>query len=226
MKKSAQARADATIASAEQAPTFLEILIDETSSMGCVKPHTIAAFNSFIEEQRQLGESCQVTMTKFSTYKVTTPYEMIDLAMVPALTPNTFNPSGSTNLFDTIEDRINALSATIGNIPCNVLFIVLTDGEDNQSRRADVNSIRRRLGERMEAGWTFVYLGAFEQALDMGLQMGFPEGNIKAFSNVEIGSAMAQTSMATTAYRSARSSGAVAASTASMNYFSGEENNA
>ena len=223
MSKSASVQADATVASANQAPTFLEIVIDETQSMNSVKPQTIAAFNDFIKDQKALEEaSCQVTMTKFSSSKITTPYEMIDISMVPDLTNNTFMPNGMTNLYDVICDRITALKNKIGNTECNVLFLVLTDGADNQSRHATVDSIRAQLSNQMEAGWTFVYLGAYAAALDAALRMGFPAGNIKAFSNVEIASAMAATSHATTAYRSARSSGAVAVATSSANYFSGE----
>ncbi len=219
MSKSAKVRMDATDASVEQAPTIIEILIDETASMGSVRGQTISAFNEFIDDQKKLADaSCQVTMTKFSSAKVSTPYEMIDIAMVPSLSSKTFIPGGMTNLYDTILQRISALKEKIGSTPCNVLFLVLTDGDDNQSSRP-LHQVKVALSSHMEEGWTFVYLGAHQRALQAGLEMGFPAGNIKSFSNAEIEQAFAKTSHATTAYRSARSSGAVAVGTSSLNYY-------
>jgi hypothetical protein len=222
MTKTASGQSDATHASSE-APTFLEIIIDETGSMSSVKAQTIQSFNDFIKDQKALPGECLVSMTKFSTDRISTPYESIGISMVPNLTSATFCPNGMTNLYDTILDRITKLRSKVAATPCNVLFLVLTDGDDNSSRshRSDVV---QELGTQMEAGWTFVYLGAHGNALNAALAMGFPEGNIKAFSNVdvEVAAAMAATSNATTMYRSARASGAVAVATSSSNYFSGE----
>jgi len=224
MTESASGQVDAVVASAEQAPTFIEILIDETGSMGGVKGATITAFNDFIKDQKQAEAACQVTMTKFSTTRVITPYEMIDLSMVPDLTPATFNPGGGTNLYDTIVMRCRDLSEKVGSLPCNVLFLVITDGEDTSSRHSPA-TVRETLCEKMSAGWTFVYLGAYESALKVALSMGFPENNIKAFSatDAEVSKALHQTSAATTAYRSARASGAISVGTSSMGYFTGGE---
>lgn len=222
MKKTVKA-VDATIASTlNTTPTFIEIIIDETGSMGPYAQSTIDAYNSFIRDQKELGgDHCLVTMTQFSTYKISTPYDMIALAMVPELDAKSFQPTGGTNLYDVMVQRINALSTKIKNTECNVVFLVLTDGEDNQSE-IKVTQMPSILGERMEAGWTFVYLGAHDRALSEATRMGFPTGNVKAFKITDIAKSFQQTSNATSAYRSARSAGLVASNTTSLNYFSGE----
>jgi hypothetical protein len=221
----ASKQADATIASANTDPTFLEIIVDETTSMWPFKASTIDAFNGFIADQSKLeDDNLRVSMTKFSTAEIVTPYECLPLNMVPKMNSNTFNPQGSTNLYDVIGQRINALSEKIGDLKCNVLFMVLTDGEDNQSRTETATSIKRMLGEKMDKnGWTFVYLGAHDHALTEAVKMGFPEGNIQQFKTTDIQKAFVATSDATAAYRSARASGLVATASTTRSYFSGEE---
>lgn len=215
---------DATVASSDQVPTIIEILIDETGSMTQVTASTIDAFNNFIMDQKEGDTPCQVTMTKFSSSKVSTPYEMIPVAMVPKLTRATFIPSGGTNLYDVMLSRAKILMETIGQTPCNVIFLVLTDGDDNVSAPGSEDRVRAMLPERMGAGWTFVYLGAHERAVATALRLGFPDNNVKQFekSDAEMASAMAQTSAATSAYRLARASGSIAVGTSSVSYFSGE----
>jgi hypothetical protein len=225
MTESASAQVDATHVSPTDAPTFLEIIIDETGSMGSVKAATIAAFNKFISDQKEDPARCQVTMTKFHSSRTITPYEMVDLDMVPNLTANTFNPGDMTNLYDTIMTRIAILDDRIQDMKCNVLFLVLTDGADNASKMTAL-SVKSALKDKMAKGWTFVYLGAYQQALEAAIAMGFPPNNIKAFerNDVEMDSAFVETSNATKAFRSARSSGAVEVGTASMNYYAGVPN--
>jgi hypothetical protein len=225
MTESATAQVDATHASPTDAPTFLEIIIDETGSMQTVKAATIAAFNTFIKDQKEDPAQCQVTMTKFHSSRTITPYEMIDLDMVPKLTANTFNPGDMTNLYDTIMTRIAVLDDRIQDMKCNVLFLVLTDGADNHSKMTAL-SVKSALKDKMAKGWTFVYLGAYQQALESAIAMGFPPNNIKAFerNDIEMEAAFAATSSATKAYRSERSKGAVEVGTSSMNYYAGVTN--
>jgi len=201
-------------------PVIIEFLLDETGSMDSIKQSAIAGFNDFLREQRNASDTALFTLTKFDSSGLRTPYVDLDVKMVPELTINTFCPGATTNLRDAIVERSNALSHRLSTwtMTPHVLFICLTDGGDNASRFSE-EYVRNVLGSRMESGWTYAYLGANQNAIQVGMRMGFPEGNCKTFAVEEVATAMHDVSASTTAYRAARS--AAVATYSTSNYFSG-----
>lgn len=200
-------------------PTIIEFLLDETGSMSSCQRQTVAGFNDFLSEQKAQGGDCLFSLTKFDTSGIKSPFTDIDIQMVPPMDTDWFIPRASTNLRDTIGQRIASLKARLASwtIKPNVLFIVMTDGDDNASRSYSEAAIRSALSEYMQEGWTFVYLGADQNATQVASRLGFPIGNIKSFASAEMQETMQGLARATTAYRAARSDAVVAA--AETEYF-------
>jgi hypothetical protein len=200
---------------AQPAHTIVEFILDETGSMQSCKPQTLSGFNSFLAEQRATPGSCLLTLTKFDTSGLKTPYVDLDVNMVPNLTENTFIPGQSTNLYDAIGERVEQVKNRLSSYTTapHVLVVVLTDGEDNASRRYNPGTIRETIRTHEAEGWTFVYLGATPNALRIAEMLGFQAGNAKAFDAREIHQTMTDLAAATVAYRTARAAGQVTAST-------------
>lgn len=155
-------------------------------------------------EQKQITGSCHFTLTKFEGGNLVTPYEDLPLSYVPDMNGSTFIPAGSTNLFDAITSRISMRKQLLDDwtvIP-QVLFVVMTDGADNISRN-NIDHVATAVGKARLHGWTCVFLGPNQTALQTGRQMGFAEGNIKPFSTTEMVDTMQTLSAATTVYRTA-----------------------
>lgn len=200
---------DESVVQQPYTPTIIEFLLDETGSMGSCKNQTVGGFNDFLDEQKAQSGKCLLTLTKFATSRQTTPYVDIDVSMVPAMRPEWFLPSGGTNLRDAIGSRIQAVKLRTANWATkpNVLFVVMTDGDDNASREFNETAIKSGIEMCSDEGWTFVYLGADQDALKVANRLGFPEGNIKSFASAKMRETMQTLASATTAYRAARSSG-------------------
>lgn len=207
---------DATLPSA--APTIIEFLLDETGSMSSIKEPTVAGFNDFLSEQKTQGGDCLLTLTKFDTSGIKTPITDIDIQMVPPMDLDWFVPRASTNLRDTIGKRIASLKARLEHwdVKPNVLFVVMTDGDDNASREFSESDIRSALTLYMGEGWTFVYLGANQNAENVAARLGFPHGNIKSFATAKMRETMQGLAKATTAYRAARAETSAAAAETSF----------
>ena len=186
--------------------TVIEFLLDETGSMNSCKNQTVSGFNTFLKEQKEQTDECLFTLTKFDTAGQKTPYVDIDVNMVPLMMPNWFNPGGGTNLRDTIGRRISSLNARLSKwtVKPNVLFIVMTDGEDNASSQYSEQAIQSLIKSYTMQGWTFVYLGANQNAMIIANRLGFPDGNIKSFATDQMEQTMQTVSAATVAYRSTR----------------------
>jgi hypothetical protein len=209
-------------ANTETCPTLIEFVLDETGSMSDCLSAVIEGYNAFLSEQRALGTSCQVTLTKFDTGGLKTPYTDLDVNMVPPLTRNTYLPGHSTNLYDAICTRAADVAVrTAGfTVKPNVVIVVMTDGHENGSRTYSANSVREMIAKQSQEGVTFVYMGSTADATSIGRSLGFPEGNIKQFSASETRETFTKLAAATTAYRSTRG----ATATTETNYFSAAQN--
>lgn len=203
--------------------TLIQFVLDETGSMSWCADATIASFNEYIGSQKTVndGIKCLVGLTKFSEvgrsfyYAETTKnpnsiastrsvFEAKDINEVPQLTRSSYTPNGGTNLYDAIGQTIARLDATVTDAQ-NVLVVIMTDGEENSSREYNVNSIRKLIEDRQAKGWTFVYLGANQDAWKVGSTFGLSKGQTMAYSTSDMAGTMATLSTATSAYRSARS---------------------
>jgi len=64
--------------------------------------------------------------------------------------------------------------------------IVMTDGEENSSRRFTKEQITGEIQQREAAGnWTFVYLGADQDAWAAAQGLGFAAGNVAAYASTD-----------------------------------------
>jgi uncharacterized protein YegL len=210
-RRTAKQRRQPIAVNSNETPLCIEFVLDETGSMSRISAQTVAGFNDFLSEQRKLPGECRMSLIKFSGNDLRIPYQDLELNYVPDMNANTFCANGGTNLYDAIGHRASDLDKRLAkwtSLP-RVLFVVMTDGQDNTSRMHNHMSIRSIVEKHPE--WTFVYLGADQNALHIGNEMGFPDGNIKSFASNEIRSTMQNLSAATTVFR--------ASSTATQSFF-------
>ena len=128
------------------------------------------------------------------------------VASVPALTVGNYRPSGGTNLYDAIGETITTIDAQLADkatVP-NILVVIFTDGEENSSREYNLDSIRTMIKDREEQGWTFVYMGANQDAWQVGASFGLAKGQTMTYSMDALDSSVRTLAESTISYRSAR----------------------
>jgi hypothetical protein len=180
--------------------TFIDFLLDETGSMGGCSDATMIGFDDFVAAQRTEGGECFLTLAKFDSTSIRTPYENLPITMVP---PLSFHPGASTNLYDCIGDRLSAVleQARYGKS----LFVIMTDGGDNASRRYTIESAATLIQQAQDNGVVVVFLGPNDSALTVGTKLGIPTGNIKSFHTTKMRETMNDLTNATTAFRAGTS---------------------
>lgn len=132
-------------------------LLDRSGSMESCWDDTIGGFNAFVNDQKQIGGT--LTLIQFD-HEYQLVYENTPIGDVEPLTRETFKPRGSTALLDAIgralkEVRIQQQSPT---------YVILTDGQENSSHVYTKAHIKDLIEERQKNGWTFMYLGANQDA--------------------------------------------------------------
>ena len=186
--------------------TYLNIVLDESTSMEASAQITRRAFNDFIATQRAESavskDEVFVTLTKFSyARKVRTVFVLVPLAQVPLLTDATYKPDGDTALYDGIAHAIRSMENAVGT-HARVLTLVITDGEENASREITRVEQLRQIVESREArgNWTFVFLSAGSNPYANAASMGFQPGNVRTYST-HLGRAMVPVGRAVQSYR-------------------------
>jgi hypothetical protein len=195
----------ASVTSAIARPrTFLNIVLDKSSSMGKVREATIDAYNAFLDGQRtDRVDELFVTLTQFSDREqIEVSYRVKPIAEVRPLTQATYIPDGMTALYDGVVRTLAAMDREVGP-QARVLTVVLTDGNDNSSREVEhageLAAIIREYERR--GNWTFVLLAADLNAYKAGASMGFRPGNVQSYAAAHVGEALATVARGVTAYR-------------------------
>lgn len=215
--------------------TLISLILDETGSMSSIKKETINSVNEYLYTQKNLNDShiCKVSLYTFSdvsshttnfgmtanttsnklnllTTKFTkkdsirTIYENVEISNAKEISTNDYTPSGMTNLYDAIGNTIARLDAFVTENQ-NVLVVIITDGYENSSVEYNVASVKKLIEERQAKGWTFVYLGANQDAWAVGSSIGLSKGQTLSYSTSEMSGTMSTLATATSMYRSTRS---------------------
>lgn len=169
----------------------LSILIDRSGSMANIAKDMEGGLKTMLEEQQKLPGSITVSLAKFDDQ-----YELVyDFLPIAACTDLSITPRGGTALYDAAYYLIDGVSKKINSLdiedrPEKVLFVIITDGQNNMSTSYDAKTIKELISEKKalneiakdsatsanpaNSNWEFVFLGAnfdVEQEAVQGLNV-------------------------------------------------------
>lgn len=207
------------------------MILDRSTSMHTIKSDIIGGYNAFLETQRNetIGK-CDMSLYQFDTVYESV-YEDLNIADVPDLTDKTFVPRGNTALYDAIGKTIDNVGVKLSNLteenrPEKVLFLIITDGEENSSREFTQQTINERIKHQTEKyNWNFAYIGSNQDAWKTGASIGIAN-NLTYANNTRGVNAMFQSvSDSTTTYRASTNSFSINASAYAAQEKAGATNN-
>lgn len=151
--------------------TEIAFVLDRSGSMGAIAASAVEGFNAFLTEQQAAPGQARFTLVLFDD-EYLVPADALPIAeVVPLQNGRTYVPRGSTALLDAVGRCVDDLGARLAAAPeaqrpGKVIVAILTDGEENASRRftwADLAERIRR--QRGVYGWEFLFLGANQDAI-------------------------------------------------------------
>jgi Mg-chelatase subunit ChlD len=187
--------------------THIAVLLDRSGSMGSVKDETISGFNDFLKEQKAAGENASFTLVQFDSESTDVVHEAKPVRAVPDLNEDTYQPRGSTPLLDALGQTINSTGRTLAaipetNRPDKVVFVVITDGEENASHQFTKKQVKQMIDHQTEKyDWQFIYLGANQDAFAEAGAVGISMAKAANYSPASMKSAFAGTSLNVAEYR-------------------------
>jgi hypothetical protein len=154
--------------------TDIVVILDRSGSMAAIRKDTEGGFDTFVGAQRLLPGECNLNLYQFDD-KYEVVYENKPIGEVKKLK---LNPRGSTALLDAIGKTINTRGQYYASLeederPAKVIFVIITDGEENVSQEYSFDSVKQLVTQQTEQySWEFVFLGANIDAIDVAGHMG------------------------------------------------------
>lgn len=160
-------------------------VMDESGSMRSMDNEPIDAINNFIEEQRKFNPNIPFTLYLFND-KVRKIYDNKALSTINKFTD--YNPQDMTALYDAIgtaiTDKLNTRDTN------DVMFVIITDGEENASRKYRTQHTISKIIEKVEKeyNWQVRFLGANIDVFGTGNSLSIKRRHCRVYNQGEQGS--------------------------------------
>ena len=157
--------------------THLTFLIDRSGSMSAIAKDMIGGIKNFVEEQKKIAGEATISIYSFdSIFEKIKDFENLQDVVIG---DDILVPRGPTALLDAACRSIDEIGTKLGemkegNRPDKVIFIIITDGEENSSREFKAEDMKTRIQKQeKEFDWKFVFLGANFDVISAAKNYGF-----------------------------------------------------
>lgn len=186
--------------------THICIVLDASGSMSSIADDVKGSFNSFLQLQRETSGKTVFDLYQFSD-EVTRLVNTADLGSFTGDLMANYRCSGCTALNDAVCIAIDTLGEELAALeeadrPENVLVVIVTDGEENASRKFTSEDVKKRIEHQTQKySWEFQYLAANQDAFATGRMLGVASDNCVNFDATPSGIACAAVQMNLNAQR-------------------------
>ena len=153
--------------------TLLVLVVDRSGSMQTIRDDMEGGIAALLKEQAQQPGKCRVTLAQFDT-----EYELVWRAVpIAEIDHYQLMPRGNTALLDALGRTIGEVKSELAALPAverpeHIVFAVVTDGMENASTEWTRDKVMSAVKEQMDAGWHFTFLGANQDAIREGGNLG------------------------------------------------------
>ena len=175
--------------------TELVFILDRSGSMHGLEGDTIGGFNSLIEKQRKENGECFVTTVLFDN-EIKTLHDRVELKEIKDMTEEDYCVGGSTALIDAIGTSIEKIDGIhryirAEDVPEHTMFIIITDGMENASRRFSSREVKKMIEKHKKSGWEFLFIGANIDSVETARHFGISEDRAVNYHADKQGTAVA-----------------------------------
>jgi hypothetical protein len=170
--------------------TIYHLIVDKSGSMSDCIENTINGFNEQVAKIRQLEmefseQEITIGLTTFN-HAVYHHFFQSPPSIVRNLSTETYLPNGGTALLDAVGYTVinieNEIKHQAADLNTTVVIVILTDGYENASNFFKLEDIRKTILRLEETGkWTFSFIGATLDAVDVAATMAIRKQNSYAF---------------------------------------------
>lgn len=151
--------------------TEIVFILDRSGSMSGFETDTIGGFNATIEKQKKEDGKALVSTILFDS-ETSVLHDRVNINDIPKMTERDYQVRGCTALLDAIGGAIHHIGtihkyARREDVPEHTIFIITTDGMENDSRKYDAREIKEMIKRQTDKySWEFIFLAANIDALE------------------------------------------------------------
>jgi Mg-chelatase subunit ChlD len=191
-------------------PVHIAVVLDRSGSMAAIADDVVGGLNAFLAEQRRVEGSARLTLAQFDGDE---PFvlllDAVPVAETVEIPRDAYQPRGLTPLYDAAAEMISRLLQrrrtlqAAGSAEEDVVVAIITDGQENASHRFGRDEVFDMIAARKAEGWTFVFMGANQDAYGAGGGLAVGAGSTSGWRADKPGTARAMDSLsrATSDYR-------------------------
>lgn len=145
--------------------TEMVFILDRSGSMCGLEKDTIGGFNSMIKQQKQAEGNAVVSTVLFDD-EIKVLHDRVAIDKIREMTDEDYFTCGCTALLDAVGGAIHHIGnihkyARNDDVPEKTIFVIITDGLENSSRRYNLAKVKKMISRQKEKyGWEFLFLGA------------------------------------------------------------------
>ena len=164
--------------------TNIIIIFDESGSMEYMGKEPVQSLNAFIEVQKKSDNNCVYTLVTFSDYHKTV-FDHINIKDIKEMEYRDYIPNGCTALNDAIYETF---SKELERGTKDVICLIITDGEENASKKYRVKDVRKIINLATKAyNWDIKFIGANIDSIKEGSNIGLRSNSCYQFNQEEYG---------------------------------------
>ena len=171
--------------------TDITLVVDRSGSMGQVRNDAEGGVNTFISQQAMEPGEALLTLVQFDT-----EYEFLHTGVPIQNVPKyQLVPRGMTALLDAVGRAINETGERLAKMseadrPGLVVFVVMTDGEENSSKEFNKSQIKEMIKRQQDDyNWHFTFLGANQDAFAEAGGMGIHAAGVADYADDKVAAA-------------------------------------
>lgn len=164
---------------------YAHVIMDRSGSMASMRSEAVAGYREYCDTLRLIPDTdVHISLTIFDSQSV----DLIRDNAKPEtakISEIEFVPRGMTPLFDAIgrtlpmaEARAKALGTEI------VSVLVVTDGQENDSKEYKRERIKEMIEAAQKAGWQFQFIGANQDSWANASGLGYQAGTTMDYKNI------------------------------------------
>lgn len=183
--------------------THIVLLIDRSGSMIKIKNDMEGGIKTFLDNQKQLPGECTITVSQFDCEYET----FIKRVPISDVKDIEIIPRGGTALIDAmcrliIEVGDDLKSLDENERPDKILFVTITDGEENSSHEFTNEMLCEMIKEQEEKySWNFTYIGANQDAFSVATKYGMRQNSSLNYGATSSGVNIMFSSLSDATYR-------------------------
>lgn len=190
--------------------THITLILDRSGSMSDIRDDIIGGVNAFFADQRVTEHPITATLVQFDGQD---PFEIIaenvTLDKIPTLTSKIYQPRANTPLLDAIGHGIRSLTKHIDSLnteakPADILFVIVTDGQENASKEFTRGHITDLIKAKEEAGWKFIFLSSDLSAVREARDLDIPSFRSAQFDKANTQESFSRLSGKVAAFRACK----------------------